>query len=146
MALMGTNKRRSVDQEDRIAAQYGGKRSLSSGAADTDSGDVALVNELIECKTTGGPGEKPTRVPAFVKELAKVVEEARERNRTGVLAMRFYSPDHYLANRDGWIEITIRPTVDDVARGEQIRDLEVNMEILDAELSECKDSGRLQAW
>jgi hypothetical protein len=123
MALRGTTKRRSQDQEDRIAALYGGRRSASSGAADNDSGDVATVEDLIECKTTGGP-EQPIRTPKFINELGKVVEEARERGRTGALALQFYLPDHYLANRQGWVEVTVRPTADDVARAEQIGDLQ----------------------
>lgn len=136
MAQRGTNKRRSVEQENRVASMYQGHRSASSGAAVTDSGDVATVTDLIECKTTGGPGEKPTRIPTFVNHLAKVVEEARERGRTGAVALRFYDADHYLANRDGWVEVTVRPTADDVARTEQIADLEAQVENLTGELAD----------
>jgi hypothetical protein len=138
MALSGSNKRRSVDQENRIARLYNGQRSPSSGAAVNDAGDVRTVGEVIECKTTGGPAEKPVRIPTFVNQLAKVVEEARERGKTGALALRFYSPDHYLANRDGWVEITVRPTVDDVARTEQIEDANLMIEQIDLKLVDCQ--------
>jgi hypothetical protein len=120
MALRGTTKRSSVEQETRVASLYEGRRSRSSGAAVNDSGDVATVDELIECKTTGEPG-KPARIPVFVNHLAKVVEEARERGRTGSVALRFYSPDHYLSNRDGWVEVTVRLTSDDAANLEGLR-------------------------
>lgn len=113
MALKGTNKRRSVDQENRIADLYDGQRSRSSGAADTDSGDVVTPSELIECKTTGGPSEKKISEPKFLKELAKVAEEATERGRTGVICLRYYLPDSYLSNREGWVEVTVRKSVDD---------------------------------
>lgn len=87
------------------------------------------MDELIECKTTGGPGEKPIRSPKFINELGKVVEEARERGRIGSLALQYYLPDHYLANRQGWVEVTVRPTADDVARSEEIAELKVDLEI-----------------
>jgi len=129
MAARGTNKRRSVDQEERIAKVYNGRRSRSSGAAIHDSGDVVTMTELIECKTTGGPGEKKIPEPRFLKELGKVVEEARERGRVGSLALRFYLPDSYLSNRDGWVEVTVRRTPDDADLHDRLRVLEDEVEI-----------------
>lgn len=134
MAVRGTTKRRSVDQENRIANLYGGKRSPSSGAAVNDSGDVVTAGELIECKTTGGPGEKKTSEPRFIKELGKVVEEARERGRVGSLMLQYYLPDSYLSNRDGWVEVTVRRTPDDVDLHERVRILEDEIDILKQEI------------
>jgi len=122
MAVKGTTKRRSVDQENRIASLYGGKRSPSSGAAINDSGDVITTEELIECKTTGGPGQKKIAEPKFLKELGKVVEEARERGRVGSIMLQYYLPDSYLSNRDGWVEVTVRRTADDVDLHERLRE------------------------
>ncbi len=113
MARSGSNKRRSVDQEEHIANVYGGKRSPSSGAAVTDSGDVVTPDCLYECKTSGAAGENPIPEPKFIKELGKVVEEARERGRTGALCLRYYLPDSYLANKKGLVEVTVRLTNDD---------------------------------
>lgn len=105
---------------------YHGLRSPSSGAAANDSGDVVTPKDLIECKTTGAPGS-PVRPPAILGHLVKIIEEAQERGRTGVLALRYYAPDHELANRDGWVEITIRRTSDDAARSVEALELEVDL-------------------
>ncbi len=146
MAKAGSNKARSVEQESRIAECYRGTRSASSGAAVTDSGDVVTRDYLIECKTTGGPAEKPISAPKFVKELAKVMEEAHERSKTGMLCLRYYLPDSYLANRSGWVELTVRTTHDDVQRNEDLEEYKVDLQIaenkifdLEAEVTECRE-------
>lgn len=112
MAKRGTVKRASVEQEDFIAKHYGGKRSASSGAADTDQGDVRTDKCLIECKMTGGPGKTNSK-PKFVKDLEKVTEEAWSEDRIPVLTLRYFDPDSILSDRDGWIDLVVKRVVDD---------------------------------
>jgi hypothetical protein len=103
-----------VDHEDFIARKYDGRRSASSGGADNDNGDVRTATLLIECKMTGGPGEKPKPLPKFVQHLEKVAEEAYLEGREPVVALRYYAPDSILANPHGWIDVAVRPVADDV--------------------------------
>lgn len=112
MAKRGTVKRKSVEQEEFIAALYGGRRSASSGAADNDAGDVRTPDCLIECKVMGNPEEKIKR-PGFAKDLEKVTEEAWQEGRTPMLAIRWYDPDSILADRNGWCDVIIKRAVDD---------------------------------
>jgi hypothetical protein len=115
MAKRGTVKRKSVEQEDFIAAHYNGRRSASSGAADTDSGDVVTETTLFECKVTGNP-EEPVKKPLGAKltaDLEKVTEEAWQRGKTPALAIRWYDPDSILSDRSGWIDVVVRRVVDD---------------------------------
>lgn len=121
MARRGSSKARSVEQEDWVARLYHGKRSPSSGAADTDAGDVRTPLSLIECKTTGYPGKEPKpQVPRFIRWLEKVVKEAYEEGRSGALALRYYDPDSILATPDGWVDVVVRPIPDDVIREEAL--------------------------
>lgn len=113
MALSGTSKARSVEQEDRIARLYGGTRSLSSGASVHDSGDVLAAGDLIECKTTGTVA-KPAKLPGFMQEFEKVAIEAIERGLNPVLCLQYYCPDSDIANRAGMVEVSIRLTFNDV--------------------------------
>lgn len=114
MATRGTTKALSVLQEERIAHLYRGKRSKSSGAAAHDQGDVRTATELIECKYHGQPGGTPISVPRPVAELEKVAKEAWSEGREPVLALRYYLPDSILADNDGWVDLTVRRTCDDV--------------------------------
>jgi hypothetical protein len=118
MAKRGTSKARSVEQEDRIAALYGGVRSASSGAADNDSGDVRSPTDLIECKVTGEPGN-PKR-PALLKVFEKIAEEAFMEGRSPVVALRFYCPDSILADPKGWVDLSVRLSEEDAARAPQV--------------------------
>jgi hypothetical protein len=95
VARRGSTKRRSVDHEDYIARLYNGKRSASSGGADNDNGDVRSETLLIECKMTGGPGEKPKPLPKFVQHLEKVAEEAYLEGREPVVALRYFAPHEH---------------------------------------------------
>lgn len=113
MAKRGTTKRRSVEQESYIAKIYGGVRSASSGAADTDAGDVRCETVLIECKVTGGPGETEKPLPVFIRHLEKVAEEAYQEGRSPAVALRYYAPDSILSNPHGWVDVMVRPVVDD---------------------------------
>lgn len=110
MAKRGSTKALSVIQEDRIAALYEGRRSASSGAADNDQGDVRCPRLLIECKMTMG---KP---PAWLKDFEKVTQEAYSEGREPVMAFRFYKPESVLADREGYIDLTVRRSVDDALR------------------------------
>lgn len=112
MAVRGSSKRRSVDHEDHIAALYGGIRSRSSGGADNDQGDVRTDKYLIECKMTGGPGEKPKKLPVFIQQLEKITEEAYTEGREPVLALRYFAPNSILATWDGWVDVVVRRAAD----------------------------------
>lgn len=112
MAERGSKKELSVRQEDWIAAQYGGKRSASSGGAETDQGDVRAGLYLIECKLTGGPG-KPIKKNKLVRDMEKVTEEAWSEGRMPMVALRYYDPDSILADKHGWIDLIVRRVADD---------------------------------
>jgi hypothetical protein len=114
MARRGSTKDRSEQHENWIAAEYDGVRSPSSGAADTDQGDVRTKTMLIECKTTGTP-EKPSRLPVFIQHLEKVCQEAWEEGRDGMVALRYYYPESRLANNDGWVDVVVRQEMTDTA-------------------------------
>ncbi len=122
MAISGTNKARSVKQEDRIAAMYCGVRSRSSGASVHDSGDVLSGSDLIECKTTGTYA-KPTKLPRFMQEFEKVAIEAIERGKDPVLCLQYYCPDSDIANRSGMVEVSVRFTTNDAAMASYRREL-----------------------
>jgi hypothetical protein len=112
MAERGSKKARSVEQEDKIASLYGGKRSPSSGGAATDQGDVRSDRYLIECKMSGGPGAV-SHTPKFVSDLEKVTEEAWSEGRTPMLALRYFDPESILADREGWIDLIVKRVIDD---------------------------------
>ena len=114
MAIRGSAKERSVQHENHIADAYKGKRSPSSGASDTDQGDVRTDTRLIECKTTGGP-EKPSRLPTFIQHLEKVCLEAWEEGREGSVALRYYAPESKLAI-NGWIDVIVSTVGNDAFR------------------------------
>lgn len=111
MAERGSSKALSVTHEEWIAKLYGGRRSASSGAADNDQGDVRSLEDLIECKLTGGPGA-PAR-STLLKTFEKVAQEAYSEGREPVVALRFYSPDCVLADSNGWVDLTVRRARED---------------------------------
>lgn len=112
----GTSKQKSLDQENYVAKALDGRRSPSSGAADTDAGDVRTPFTLIECKCTGVPGHvKQPKHPSFNQMIAwleKVSEEAWEEGKDPALAYRFYNPSSRFAKTSGWVDILIRPLDD----------------------------------
>lgn len=112
MAKRGTVKRKSVEQEDFIAAHYEGRRSRSSGAADTDAGDVRTCMHLIECKVMGNPEESAKR-PGFARDMEKITEEAWSEGRMPALAIRWYDPDSILSDRTGWCDVIVKRVADD---------------------------------
>lgn len=115
MAKAGTSKARSMQHEEFIARLYDGMRSPSSGAWDTDQGDVRCERLLIECKTTGTP-EKPSTLPVFVQHLEKVAQEAWSEGREPAVALRYFKPDSKLANRDGWVDVIVHTIAADADR------------------------------
>lgn len=124
MAKRGSNKDRSIEQENWVAKKYGGRRSPSSGAADTDQGDVRLIDEgtLIECKTSGGPGQS-RKGGKLLSDFEKVADEAFSEAREPALCLRFWRPDSVLSDRDGYVNLTVRLLEDDVVRSEALREL-----------------------
>ena len=118
MAAKGSTKQLSVDHEEYVAHQYGGRRSRSSGGADNDNGDVRAPNDLIECKLTGGPG-RPKR-STLLKQFEKAWEEATMEGRSPVVALRYYCPDSPLANSYGWVDLAVRLLEEDAYRGAQV--------------------------
>lgn len=120
MARRGSVKYLSIQQENYLAALYGGKRSASSGAADNDAGDVRTSHSLIECKMTGNPGKEPKALPIFVQDFVKIADEAWSEGREPALALRYYQPQSVLANSEGWIDLTVRLTADDADRERRV--------------------------
>lgn len=118
MAKPGSNKDRSIKQEEYVAHVYGGERNKRSGAGDREKGDVKLHTEdtVFECKTTGEPG-RPAK-STIVKWMEKVMDEAYERGKEPALALQYFMPDSPLANRDGWVNLTVRLLEDDASRSD----------------------------
>lgn len=127
MAKRGSKKALSVEQEEYVAAQYGGRRSRSSGASDTDKGDVRLDNgkTLFECKGKFGEraGQNPVR-STLLSDFEKIADEAYANDRDPAMALRFYKPDSPFANRDGYVDLVVRFLEDDVRTQGQLEYLE----------------------
>lgn len=109
IAHRGTSKRFSVEQEEYIASLYKGRRSPSSGAAESDAGDVRSEDYLIECKVSGAPGSVKAK-SGILRHLEKIWEEATAEGRDPVLCVREFQPDSPLADRDGWVDLSIVPS------------------------------------
>jgi hypothetical protein len=115
MAYVMTKKEISKQHEEWIAKQYDGQRSRSSGGSNTDKGDVriATTKTLFECKATGCPGEA-SKYTTIIRHLEKIADEAWTEGKNPALAMRYFCPDSPLAGPDGWLDLTVRLTSDDV--------------------------------
>src|ERR1035437_5977276 len=121
MAKLGTNKRRSLDQEHFVAQRYGGRVSPSSGGADTDAGDVRTDVSLIECKVSGIPGRETNQpAPPSCREslrwLVKINQEAVEEGRIPASAIRWFDVNgefDSLADVEGWVDVVVRPLLYD---------------------------------
>ncbi len=116
MAKRGTSKWHSMKQEDHIAYVYEGVRSKSSGAAAHDYGDVRTPHGkfcpglLIECKFTMKPPKK------LRDDFEKNAREAFAEGREPLLCLRWYAPDSFLADREGYVDLSVRLTSDDVVQ------------------------------
>lgn len=148
MAKHGTSKALSILHEDKVAKDYNGKRSPSSGGADNDSGDVRTSVDLFECKMTGGP-ERTNRKPKLLQTLEKITEEAYSEGRKPVLALRYFDTESILSDTDGWIDLIVRPLGDDAQSSAEltylddtIQDLEVQVQDLEYELDRQDDAAK----
>lgn len=113
MAKRGTSKFRSLEQEHHVGMVYHGYVSPSSGAADTDAGDVRTPNSLLECKTAGREGdEKRPSLNAILGWLEEITSQAWEEGKDPVLALRIYAKGHPLAADDGRLDLAILPVAD----------------------------------
>lgn len=116
MAPRGSKKQLSIEHEEFVARQYAGKRSRSSGAADTDQGDVRIdsIGTLVECKGRFGlrTGKKPVR-STLLKHMEKVADEAFSEGKEPALALRFYVPESPLADNEGYVDLSVRLLRDD---------------------------------
>lgn len=128
MAKTGTKHELAVRHEKTVAKAYPrGKRSSTSGASPVDKGDVKVVadNTLFECK--GRFGELAGKVPVratLVTQMEKIANEAWESLKDPAIALRFYMPNSFLADEDGWVDLVVRRMDDDAVRSRRIRDLE----------------------
>jgi len=112
-----TKKELSKQHEEYIARAYLGERSRSSGASDTDKGDVRVQGSksLIECKLTGAPGSSSKRT-TLLSHMEKVADEAWAEGKEPAVALRLFCPESPVANVDGWVDLTVRLTLDDARR------------------------------
>ncbi len=115
MAERGSKKALSVEHEEFVARQYKGKRSVSSGGAGHDQGDVRLTDTLMECKGKFGErtGAKPVR-STLVTQMEKIWDEAASESREPAIALRFYIPESPLAV-DGYVDLSVRLLRDDAS-------------------------------
>ena len=121
MAKRGTAKALSVEHEEWVAKLYGGTRSPSSGASPTDLGDVRVSDgdTLFECK--GKWGERVDGKPVkstLVSQFEKIWDEAAQGGKNAALALRFFMPNSPLANKDGFVDLTVRLAADDAENAE----------------------------
>lgn len=70
------NKRRSMQQENRVASDLGGRPTPASGARPFAKGDVQVENHglKVECKTTGGLSYSLTRKDLENLKMAAIRE------------------------------------------------------------------------
>lgn len=124
MATRGSKKQLSIEHEEFVARKYKGKRSNSSGAADTDQGDVRTDSMLFECKGKFGirTGQKPVR-STLVTQMEKVADEAWGEGKEPALALRFYMPESPLSDNQGFVDFSVRLLRDDVVIHEIAKEL-----------------------
>lgn len=103
----------SVEHESHVARRLGGRRSPSSGASDTDKGDVSTPEHLVECKGKFGQrtGQKPVR-SVLVTQMEKVADEAWSAGKEPLIALRFFMPDSTLSNNKGYVDLVVQPLED----------------------------------
>lgn len=120
MARRGTKKAHADAHEKYIATLYGGEQVNGSGQPDRVGGDVKTNWELFECKLTGQPGKPATS--SLITRMEKIADEAWEEGREPALCLRFFKPDSVLANKDGYVDLTVRLSTQD-AHGYQTNKL-----------------------
>ena len=101
-------KKLSREHESFVAKWYGGKRSPSSGASDTDKGDVRTSTMLIECKGKFGQriGQKPVK-STLLGHMEKAADEAWSEGKDPAVALRFYKPESTLADTNGYVDLIV---------------------------------------
>ncbi len=114
MAKLGSTKGLSVIQEERVARRYHGVRSPSSGAAESDQGDVRTEIELFECKHRGTFDKPALSISIKLEDFEKIADEAWSEGRMPVMALSIYCPDSPLADKNGFVEFTARLQKDDL--------------------------------
>lgn len=110
-----TAKELSVAQEEHLAEVYGGRRSPSSGASVTDTGDVGTAQDLMEAKLTGSYDKPAKSIRIQLADLEKIVDEAAQTGRWPVFHIQIVNPDSPIADGRGVVEWTLRPLHDDLA-------------------------------
>lgn len=119
-----TNKQMSVEHEEFIANEFGGRRERASGASITAPGDVyvpdSAYNEklLIECKVSESGSVSISR-----KAIHKIREEAATRGCRPMVALRLrdpYDPNYHV---DVILKL-IDDELTDLAELQQLRYLE----------------------
>jgi hypothetical protein len=126
LASRGSGKWFSLQQENRIAARYGGTVSPSSGGAESDQGDIRTNTDLIECKHTGKFDKPAKSISVKLADVEKIADEAWSEGRRATIALSLYAPDSPLA-RGGYVDLIVRHVEDDVTLMEteyRLRDLE----------------------
>ena len=112
-----TVKELSRKHESDIAKWYNGSRSASSGASQTDKGDVRIESSktLFECKLTGSPGNKSKRT-TLLGNMEKIADEAWIEGKHPAVALRIFCPESPLAGHEGWVDLVVRLAKDDSER------------------------------
>lgn len=95
---------------------YDGTVSPSSGGAAADQGDVRTTLLLIECKQTGEPEKERRSMSVKLDDFEKIADEAWSEGRTPMMALRIYSPDSVLADKQGNVDLAVRLVCDDSER------------------------------
>lgn len=106
-------KKLSKEHELSVAKRLKGRRSPSSGASDTDKGDVSTEQWLIECKGKFGQriGQNPVR-STLVKHMEKVADEAWSVDKDPMMALRFYLPESTLSDNEGYVDLLVTRMAD----------------------------------
>lgn len=103
----------SERQEKKVARVYGGTRSPSSGAAETDQGDIRTPDQLIECKHRGTFDKPAASISLKLSDFEKIFNEAVSEGRETAMVLSLYAPDSILADKDGEVNFTVRLMLDD---------------------------------
>lgn len=90
---MQDTKKKSIEQEERVAKIFNGKRTPQSGGGKWQKGDVLSTFFLVECKTTM---EEKNSYSVSKKILEKADEQRREMGKDFyALAFTFGTDENY---------------------------------------------------
>ncbi len=113
MAKKGTSKWFADQVEQKVAKFYGGKKSPSSGAAETDQGDVRTPELLIECKHKGYYGKPAQSISLKLSDWEKICDEAWSEDREPRMVLSMYNPGSVLSDRNGMVALAVMAMEDD---------------------------------